>query len=118
MAVSGNQHQLINRNTMAGPLFRLAVGFLFGVCLSLSSALAAVNLVQTSTGVTDGGLSVSATYPATPTQGNLKLSELEAQQIIAALERNNYRRLKTAKELGISKTTLWRKIKQYEIKIP
>jgi PAS domain S-box-containing protein len=60
----------------------------------------------------------AATAPLPPTQGNLKLSELEAQQIIAALERNNYRRLKTAKELGISKTTLWRKIKQYEIKIP
>ncbi len=45
-----------------------------------------------------------------------KLTDLEAQHILLALRRNNFKRLKTAQELGISKSTLWRKIKQYKIK--
>jgi len=41
------------------------------------------------------------------------LAELEAHLVHEALRRNDYHRLKTANELGISKTTLWRKIKRY-----
>ncbi|HUU03462.1 MAG TPA: sigma 54-interacting transcriptional regulator [Myxococcota bacterium] len=40
------------------------------------------------------------------------LQEIEAQQIRAALERNGYNRALTAAELGIHKTTLWRKMKK------
>lgn len=47
-----------------------------------------------------------------------KLSDVEAQLIFDALQRNDFRRLSTAKELGISKTTLWRRIKQYGIRVP
>jgi transcriptional regulator with PAS, ATPase and Fis domain len=46
------------------------------------------------------------------------LSEAEAQLILEALQRNAFQRASTAKELGISKTTLWRKIKQYGIPVP
>jgi len=46
------------------------------------------------------------------------LAESEAKFIEEALERNNYRRLATARELGINKTTLWRKIKKLGIKCP
>jgi transcriptional regulator of acetoin/glycerol metabolism len=35
--------------------------------------------------------------------------------IINALKRNNGSRLETAKELGISTTTLWRKMQKYGI---
>ena len=42
-------------------------------------------------------------------------SELEL--IIKALERNKGRRKAAAKELGISERTLYRKIKQYDIKL-
>ncbi len=44
--------------------------------------------------------------------------EAQAQVIIKALERNNYNRLKTAKELGIHKSTLFRKIKALGIRLP
>jgi len=46
------------------------------------------------------------------------LKEVEADFIRAALERNNWNRLATAKELGIHKTTLFRKIKQLGIELP
>ncbi len=42
----------------------------------------------------------------------------EAQIIIDTLKRNNYSRLKTAKELGIHKSTLFRKIKKLGIILP
>ena len=47
-----------------------------------------------------------------------ELSTMEARVIAEALQRNEYKRLQTAKDLGISKTTLWRKIKKYGIEIP
>ncbi len=50
--------------------------------------------------------------------GALTLAEIEARAIVEALARNNYRRLAAARELGIDKTTLWRKMKRYGIKIP
>jgi transcriptional regulator with PAS, ATPase and Fis domain len=41
------------------------------------------------------------------------LDEIEVHVIREALKRNNYRKLQTARELGISKTTLWRKMKEH-----
>lgn len=46
------------------------------------------------------------------------LCELEAEFVIAALKRNNWNRLKTARDLGMHKTTLFRKIKNLNIKLP
>ncbi|MBI4880239.1 MAG: sigma 54-interacting transcriptional regulator [Planctomycetes bacterium] len=43
------------------------------------------------------------------------LAEFEAQIILAALRRNNGRRTKTARELGINKSTLWRKMRKLGI---
>ncbi len=43
---------------------------------------------------------------------------LDIQAIQAALKRNNYNRLATARELGIHKTTLFRKIKKLGIELP
>jgi len=45
----------------------------------------------------------------------LKLRDIEIQVITEALKRNNYKKLATAEELGIDKTTLWRKMKKYNI---
>jgi transcriptional regulator with PAS, ATPase and Fis domain len=42
----------------------------------------------------------------------MRLEEMEHLMIRAALERNDGNRAKTAGELGISETTLWRKLKQ------
>jgi PAS domain S-box-containing protein len=43
---------------------------------------------------------------------------LDAQSIRTALERKGYNRLAAAKELGINKTTLFRKIKKLRIQLP
>ncbi len=53
--------------------------------------------------------------PAT-TQGTLE--EVEAQLIQDVLERNGWKRTETARELGIHKTTLWRKVKRLGIRPP
>jgi PAS domain S-box-containing protein len=46
------------------------------------------------------------------------LSEYEKELIVNALRRNEWNRLKTAKELGIHKTTLFRKIRKLNIDLP
>jgi PAS domain S-box-containing protein len=43
------------------------------------------------------------------------LEEIEKEVILSALKRNNYDRGKTALELRISRTTLWRRMKKYGI---
>ncbi|MCX8094389.1 MAG: sigma-54 dependent transcriptional regulator [Candidatus Goldbacteria bacterium] len=45
------------------------------------------------------------------------LSDLEKQTIIKAFERFGSNHTKVAKALGISRSTLWRKLKEYDIKI-
>ncbi|MFC1514013.1 sigma-54 interaction domain-containing protein [candidate division KSB1 bacterium] len=49
---------------------------------------------------------------------SVKLQDIEIQVIIEALKRNNYKRSETAMELGIDNSTLWRKIKRFNINIP
>jgi len=44
---------------------------------------------------------------------NTTLKEIEKTAILQALERNNWKKLQTAKELGINKNTLRRKIVSY-----
>ncbi len=46
------------------------------------------------------------------------LNDLEANFITATLKRNNWNRLETANEMGIHKTTLFRKIKKLGIALP
>ncbi len=48
----------------------------------------------------------------------LTLAEIEARAIHDALERNDWNRSATARELGIDKTTLWRKIKRLGLTPP
>lgn len=50
-----------------------------------------------------------------PETGKEQSFPQEVLQIMEALSRNNGNRGATAEELGISKTTLWRKMKQYRI---
>ncbi len=50
--------------------------------------------------------------------GSMDLKNIEIQVIIEALKKNKYKKLATANDLGINKTTLWRKIKKYNIQIP
>ncbi|MTI54690.1 sigma-54-dependent Fis family transcriptional regulator [Geosporobacter ferrireducens] len=46
-----------------------------------------------------------------------KLGNLEYNRIIRALEENNLSKAKTAESLGMSRSTLWRKLKAYNIEI-
>ncbi len=46
------------------------------------------------------------------------LEELEAQFIISVLKRNNWNRAATARELGINKSTLYRKLRSLQIELP
>ena len=45
----------------------------------------------------------------------LPLEDAEKQAICQALDKNNYSRTETAKELGISRNTLWRKMKEFNL---
>jgi len=46
------------------------------------------------------------------------LAEIEARAIYETLARHNWKRLAAARELGINKTTLWRKIKRLRLEVP
>ena len=46
------------------------------------------------------------------------LGEYEKELIINALQRNQWNRLKAAQELGIHKTTLFRKVRKLGIDLP
>ena len=50
-----------------------------------------------------------------PSVGKPPLEDAEMQAILSCLEENDYNRTKTARELGISRNTLWRKMKKYGI---
>lgn len=50
-----------------------------------------------------------------PHLGGLSLQDIEKRAIWEALERNNWRRMATARELGIDKNTLRRKLKRHNL---
>ncbi len=56
--------------------------------------------------------------PTTHIKIDAALQSVEAQVIIEALKRNKYNRLATARDLGIHKSTLFRKIKMLGINLP
>jgi len=60
--------------------------------------------------------SPSTTSP--PSSMNMALKATEAETILAALERNDYNRAATAKDLGMHKSTLFRKIKKLHLTLP
>jgi DNA-binding NtrC family response regulator len=55
---------------------------------------------------------------AIPPFNGLTLKEIEKQAIELALQRNSWKRVATARELGIDKNTLRRKIQRLSINIP
>jgi PAS domain S-box-containing protein len=57
-------------------------------------------------------------FPQKTIRPGKALADLEAQAISEALSRNDWRRSAAAKELGIHKTTLWRKMNQLGIEKP
>jgi len=63
-----------------------------------------------------GGIAAAGARKKSQAAGTL--AESETRLIEEALARNSYKRLATAQELGIDKTTLWRKIRKLGIKCP
>jgi transcriptional regulator with PAS, ATPase and Fis domain len=63
-------------------------------------------------------LIVRRTVHHQPTSMQAAREILDAQSIRSALERNGYNRLAAAKDLGIHKSTLFRKIKKLGITLP
>lgn len=63
-------------------------------------------------------LTLHGSRSASPASLQDARSQMEAQTIQAALERNNYNRLAAARALGMHKTTLFRKIRQLGIPLP
>ena len=61
------------------------------------------------------GTSAGSGWPA---PGKSDLRSMEVRAIIEGLERNHYNRLATARELGIHKSTLFRKLKELGIALP
>ena len=57
-------------------------------------------------------------YQSGPLFTGLTLAEIEKRALWEALERNGWRRLATARELGIDKNTLRRKIKRFGLTPP
>ena len=57
----------------------------------------------------------STTAPVNSEQAGL-LDQSQRSVIIAALEENNWNFTQTAQELGIGRTTLWRKVKKFQLK--
>ena len=60
----------------------------------------------------------SVTQPTMEGTMDAALQSVEAQVIIDALKRNRFNRLEAARDLGIHKSTLFRKIKMLGIKLP
>jgi DNA-binding NtrC family response regulator len=58
-----------------------------------------------------GGNGVSSFHNVSPTN----LRDVEKQQIVSALEKTNWHRGKTAELLGISPSTLYRRLREYDL---
>jgi len=63
-------------------------------------------------------LATVPTQPGQPGLGKSDLKSMEVRAIMEGLERNRYNRLATARELGIHKSTLFRKLKELGIALP
>ncbi|MDD4050995.1 MAG: helix-turn-helix domain-containing protein [candidate division Zixibacteria bacterium] len=57
-----------------------------------------------------------ATEPVSDSSSPRSLEQLERVQILRSLEGNGWNYSQTAQELGIGRTTLWRKIKKYNLR--
>ncbi len=65
-----------------------------------------------------GNLASARSGPSQLGSGKPDLKSIEVRAIIDGLERNRYNRLATARELGIHKSTLFRKLKEWGIALP
>ncbi|MFZ5625548.1 MAG: helix-turn-helix domain-containing protein [Gemmatimonadota bacterium] len=60
-----------------------------------------------------GGLELGEAVFIPGTEGPTTLAEREKEAIVRMLDAHNWRLAETARQLGISRTTLWRRLKAY-----
>ena len=60
-----------------------------------------------------GGLNLGEAMFLPKTEGPTTLAEKEKDAIVRSLDAHNWRLAETAKSLGISRTTLWRRLRAY-----
>jgi DNA-binding NtrC family response regulator len=71
--------------------------------------------VLTPAGVTQPAAAATEGAASTPVGAPGSLREVERQQILAALEQTGWHRGKTAEILGISPSTLYRRLRDYDL---
>ncbi|MBN2225919.1 MAG: sigma 54-interacting transcriptional regulator [candidate division Zixibacteria bacterium] len=84
------------------------------------------NIIERAFVMTRGAIIQAAAFPdnlqpdrpAPEMVGGNSLEDIEAAYITEVLRKNGWNRQKTAEELGMHKTTLWRKIKKLGITVP
>ena len=68
--------------------------------------------------ITPHGTNGNPFEPWTPTALEKAMEGPEKQIILAALKANNWNRQSTADQLGINRTTLYKKMKRYGLDLP
>jgi DNA-binding NtrC family response regulator len=107
----GNVRQLKNcleRAVLLSNNGRITVSDLPPEVVRPAPIISAVMISASQPGATSDGVSVTTSSPA-------PLREMERQQILAALEQTGWHRGKTAEILGISASTLYRRLRDYDL---
>jgi DNA-binding NtrC family response regulator len=76
--------------------------------------IAALTAPSSQSGVT-GDLAVPSAFTSSPSAAPTSLRDVERQQILSALEQTGWHRGKTAEILGISPSTLYRRLRDYNL---
>jgi two-component system response regulator HydG len=79
----------------------------------LENAVERGTILCRASSITAQDLSLGIPLPDTGSDTGMTLKELEQRYILAALERKGGNQAETARELGIGRNTLWRRIKEY-----
>lgn len=114
----GNVRELENAIERAVVLCRQPVIEVHDLPETIRQALGVLSPATQAGGSQNGseGLAIPALSDGwTPTPLNKALEEPERQILLAALRANNWNRQVTAKQLDINRTTLYKKIKQFEL---
>jgi DNA-binding NtrC family response regulator len=115
----GNVRQLRNcleRAVLLSNDNRITLGELPPEVARPSTVPAPIMMASAPGGIASGGTeSAGQNSYAAPTTSPASLREVERQQILAALEQTNWHRAKTAEILGISPSTLYRRLRDYDL---
>jgi two-component system response regulator HydG len=109
--------KILNRYSWPGNIRELQNAIEYALAMSLDQVIQPDSLPVS---ITENDESIKTESLSDGTQSPILMKKLEResrekQNLINALIRNNGNQTKTANELGISRVTIWRKIKKYQI---